>query len=230
MNSLLDRTRNVSRMTGVLMALTAWGGGCSSGVSPSATPEGNEAGGDDAGASAASVPDSGAATDGGSAADGDAHPDEGAAVTTTTVDAASNSDAVATTCSPALPPVTSSSQYLCNPSGAGGCDDCGDCAMVIDGTASTQVASCGTSCVGLPDSCVTGCLSSKSPTLSNSCQSCLATLFNCTTEYCAGPCVTGTQAQCNQCLDENPSPGSTSCNSVFLQCAGLQNNPSYSGQ
>jgi hypothetical protein len=55
-------------------------------------------------------------------------------------------------------------------------------------------------------------------------------LFDCTTTYCAGPCVTGTKAQCGQCLASYPSPGPSSCNSVFLRCAGLQNNPTYSGQ
>lgn len=127
----------------------------------------------------------------------------------------------------APPDATPSTQYLCTV--GGGCDGCSDCTLVMDGMASTQVASCGTSCIGQPDSCVTTCLSSKSPALSGTCQTCLVALFNCTTTYCAGPCVTGTQAQCSACLAANPSPGASSCNSVFLQCAGLGTNPSYTG-
>jgi hypothetical protein len=54
-------------------------------------------------------------------------------------------------------------------------------------------------------------------------------LFDCTTKYCAGPCVTGTAAQCSTCLKANPAPGPTSCDAVFLKCAGVSENPSYSG-
>jgi hypothetical protein len=101
--------------------------------------------------------------------------------------------------------------------------------MAIDGTAKSQVSSCGVSCIGQGDSCVTSCLSGKTPTLSASCQSCMVALFDCTTKYCAGPCVTGTAAQCTACLQANPAPGPTSCDSLFLQCAGLSHNPGYAG-
>jgi hypothetical protein len=202
---------------------------CSSGATPIRTAPGDDAGEVDD--SAAPPAPSGATST--PVVDGDAGGDGGqAAASPIVAEAGSGHDASPpeVTCRPALPAVTSMTQYLCDPGGAGKCNDCGDCAMVIDGTASSQVASCGTSCIGQPESCVTTCLSGKTPTLSNPCQTCLVALFDCTTTYCAGPCVTGTKAQCGQCLASNPTPGSMSCNSVFLRCAGLTNNPSYAGQ
>jgi hypothetical protein len=92
-----------------------------------------------------------------------------------------------------------------------------------------QVQSCGLSCIGQGDACVTTCLSGKTPTLSHSCQSCMVGLFDCTTTYCASACVTGTAAQCAACLKANPAPGPTSCDAVFFRCAGVSDNPSYAG-
>jgi hypothetical protein len=208
------------------VALSVYLPACSGGAAPLQTGLGDDAGGgpsgaDDAGAASTSAPTDAAVT----RPSDSLGPREGGASSLS-----SSTDAHAASCRPALPPVTSSTQYLCDPGGSGKCNDCGDCRMVIDGTASMQVVSCGTSCIGQPNSCVTACLSGKSPTLSSPCQTCLVALFDCTTSYCAGPCVTGTKAQCNQCLAANPSPGPSSCNSVFLACAGLENNPGYSGQ
>jgi len=222
----MDRAGREPRVFAAVAVISACLAACSSGVSPSQTIAGDDA------ATAVSDDSGGTAPDGGP---GQASPSPADAAAgdesrSPAPSAASTADAPATvTCHPALPPVTASTQYTCNPGGAGKCDDCGDCAMVIDGTASMQTASCGTSCIGQPDSCVTSCLSGKSPALSGGCQTCLVALFNCTTTYCAGPCVTGTQAQCSACLAANPSPGASSCNSVFLQCAGLASNPSNTG-
>jgi len=128
------------------------------------------------------------------------------------------------------PPVpTPSTEYLCTVGGGGMCDSCADCTLVIDGTAKAQAASCGQSCIGQPDTCITSCLSGKMPTLSNTCQTCMVGLFDCTVKYCTSPCVTGTAAQCSACLKANPASGPTSCDSVFLQCGGLSDNPGYTG-
>jgi hypothetical protein len=48
-------------------------------------------------------------------------------------------------------------------------------------------------------------------------------------KYCTSPCVAGTAAECSACLKANPAAGPTSCDSVFLQCAGLSDNPGYTG-
>lgn len=128
----------------------------------------------------------------------------------------------------APPTATSSTEYLCTV-GGGMCNSCSDCTLVMNGTAKTQASSCGASCIGQSDACITSCLSSKTPTLSGTCQTCMVGLFDCTVKYCTSPCVTGTAAQCSACLMANPAPGPTSCDSVFLQCGGLSNNPGYTG-
>jgi len=231
----MDRAGGEPRLVAAFAVISACLTACSSGVSPGQTIAGDDAGlsaGEDGGDP---LPDgaTGPAPDGGA---GEASPSRASDAAadlgpqSPSSSGASTADGPgAVTCHPALPAVTASTQYTCNPGGPGKCDDCGDCAMVIDGTASTETASCGTSCIGQPDTCVTSCLSGKSPALSGGCQTCLVALFNCTTTYCAGPCVTGTKAQCSACLAANPSPGASSCNSVFLQCAGLASNPGYTG-
>jgi hypothetical protein len=200
---------------------------CSSGANPTDYQSAVEAGGGGGEGDSASIEEAGmdaapaVPEDAGLTATGDAgeaaapHPHEEAGVTSRT-------------CNPALPAVTSSTEYLCDP-GGGGCDSCSDCTLAMNGAAKMQVQSCGVSCIGQSDSCVTTCLSGKSPTLSTSCQSCMVGLFDCTTKYCAGPCVTGTAAQCTACLKSSPTTGPTSCDEVFLHCAGLTHNPSYSG-
>jgi hypothetical protein len=218
----MDRTGSGPHRIAVIGVISACLSACSSGASPSQTAAGDDA------AAAESEEGSLTMSDGAPVSAPDTGPGDASQVSPR--GGGSGSDAPATvSCQPSLPPVTTSTQYTCDPAGAGQCDNCGDCALVIEGTASTQVASCGTSCIGQPDSCITSCLSGKSPALSGSCQTCLVALFNCTTNYCAGPCITGTQTQCSACLEANPSPGATSCDSVFLQCAGLGNNPTYTG-
>ena len=151
------------------------------------------------------------------------HPAVDAAMSSSIDGPTSQGEDAATSC---MIPTPNNAEFLCDPTGLGACQNCGDCTLVEDGTAQRVAAMCGTQCSGSSSqTCARDCLTHNS-TLTGGCADCLNVYFNCLVAHCLAQCIGGASQACTDCSRTQPMPG-PSCSDALLGCSGITRNPSY---
>lgn len=100
------------------------------------------------------------------------------------------------------------------PAASGACTNTADQAILEAPEFQDSQRTCGSMCLGLPDTCATECFT-KNTTLTPACASCNGAQITCAMMHCIGDCTGGfMSASCKPCLESN-------CGAAYHACAGL---------
>lgn len=115
-------------------------------------------------------------------------------------------------------------EYLCDPNGAGACQNCHDCQQIESGVAKKAATDCGTSC-GSDKACASKCVKDRVGA-TDECTTCLTSFYDCLVTTCLAECIAGGSV-CTDCSRNKRGADGATCSDKWFACSGTERNPNF---